>query len=111
MLLSGNCRLAAHLKTKRGLKLTERHVVFDISRLFLGARIVPGSVLDGVAVDGDVVIAGVSLPWTVTVSVGSGQDRLVHGLRREIDVAFDSLVFVGAGYDGAGDFGGRGGHN
>ena len=74
--------------------------------------IIPGRILDFLAVDADVVVAGVALPRAVRVGfrVREGQLVLLHGVRWEVDVPLDGLVRVRRGDHGGADFGGCGWH-
>src|SRR5581483_7759275 len=72
----------------------ERDVVQDVGRGVLWRWIVPGRIAVRLAIHDDVVIAGFALPRARRVSATVAHVLPLHGIRREVHVAFDDLYAV-----------------
>ena len=69
--------------------LVKGHIIFDLSRLIFGLRIIPGGITFDVITDDNIKIVGLAFPGAYSVFVAFLEVFIFDGFRWKIMVAFD----------------------
>src|SRR5262249_43518071 len=75
----------------------ECDATFEIGRRVLWLRIVPSRALVDGAVDDNVIVTCLAFPRTIGVLITAAKIFAVHGIRREVMIAFDDYRIVALG--------------